>query len=253
MNSLEQELVSYYYGEADDPAAVERLLATDSAARQLYEELSAVLSEVRPGEPPERGEDYPQRVWRKIQWRLEPQLRFRWWEFLTMRQVLPAALLAMLIIGAFLTGRFVNGPAVVPEAGISEQARRRILLEAVGNHLDRSQLVLIELLNAPPNRSLDVSSEREEASDLLAENRLYRAAAEQTGNPLIAEVLGDLERVLIELRHSPAQLSPAEVGRLRATLEAQGTMFKIRVVDARIHQEQQDYLRSVNTENVESF
>ena len=95
MNPLEEQLVAYYYGEADDPAAVEKLLADDPTARQLYEELSAVLAELRPAEPPERSEDYPSRVWEKLQWRLgEPRLHFRWWEFLTMRQLAPAMLLA---------------------------------------------------------------------------------------------------------------------------------------------------------------
>jgi ferric-dicitrate binding protein FerR (iron transport regulator) len=76
MNDLEQQLVSYYYGDAEDPAALEKLLASDPAARQLFEELSALLEQVKPSEPPERGDDYPRRVWQRVQWRLEPQLRF---------------------------------------------------------------------------------------------------------------------------------------------------------------------------------
>jgi hypothetical protein len=248
MNELEQQLISYYYGEADDPAAVESLLASDPAARELFEELSAVLRQVEPSEPPERGADYAGRVWQKVQWRLEPQLRFRWWEFLTLRQVLPAALLAAFLIGAFLVGRYAGGPGTLAEPGISAQARRQILLMAVGDHLERSQLVLIELLNAPPGSSLDVSSERREAGDLLTDNRLYLDAAEHSGNTSIAEVLGELERVLLELRHGPERLSPEDLRRLRATLEEQGTLFKIRVVNARIEQEQQDQVRSAETE-----
>jgi hypothetical protein len=248
MNDVEQRLISYYYGEAEDPAAVERLLASDPAARQLFQELSALLAQVQPSEPPERGEDYPRRMWQKIQWRLEPQLRFRWWEFLTLRQVVPAVLLAAFIIGAFLVGRYAGGPASLPEPGISAQARRQILLAAVGEHLERSQLVLIELLNAPPGGSLDVSAERREAGDLLTDNRLYLAAAEHAGNASIAEVLDELERVLIELRHGPDRLSPDDLKRLRATLEEQGTLFKIRVVNADIQQEQQLQLRSAETE-----
>jgi hypothetical protein len=248
MNDLEQQLISHYYGEADDPAAVERLLASDPAARQLFAELSALLDQVQPSEPPERGEDYSRRVWQKVQWRLEPQLRFRWWEFLTLRQVVPAALLAAFIIGAFFVGRFASGPAALPESGISAQARRQILLMAVSDHLERSQLVLIELLNAPQDGSVDVSSERREAGDLLTDNRLYLSTAEQSGNPMIAAVLGELERVLIELRHGPERLSPDDIQRLRATLEAQGTLFKIRVVSAGIQQEQQNQARSSETE-----
>ena len=246
MSNLEEQLISYYYGEADDPAAVEKLLASDAEARQLFEELSAVLAEVEPSEPPERGEDYPRRVWRKVQWRIEPQLRFRWWEFLTLRQVVPAAVLATFIIAAFLVGRFAGGPGAPRETGISAQARRQVLLVAVGDHLDRSQLVLMELLNS--DGPMDVSGERREADDLLTDTRLYRTAAAESGNPVIAGVLDELERVLIELRHGPEQLTPDDVERLRTTLEEQGTLFKIRVVNAGIQQEQQDQLRSPKTE-----
>jgi hypothetical protein len=248
MNPVEEQLVAYYYGEADDPAAVEKLLAEDPAARQLFEELSEVLADVRPSEPPERPDDYARRVWQKVQWRLEPQLRFRWWEFLTVRQVVPAALLAAFVIGAFLVGRYASGPADSPAAGISAQARQQILLVAVGDHLERSQLVLIELLNATPDGAIDVSSERLEADDLLTDNRLYRTAAEQSGNPMIAQVLDELERVLIELRHGPEQLTPEDFGRLRATIEQQGTLFKIRVVNAGIQEERQNQLRAPQSE-----
>lgn len=248
MNPLEEQLVAYYYGEADDPAAIEKLLREDSAARQLYEELSAVLAEVDPSEPPERSEDYPQRVWQKVQWRIQPQLRFRWWEFVTLRQAVPAAVLAAVLIGAFFVGRYSLAPEPVREAANSEQARRQILLVAVGDHLERSQMVLIELLNAPSDGPLDVSNERREADDLLTDTRLYRATAERSGNAQIAELLDELERVLVELRHGPEQMTPEDVARLRATLEQQGTLFKIRVVNAGIQQRQQEQIRSPQTE-----
>jgi hypothetical protein len=249
MNPLEEQLVAYYYGEADDAAAVEKLLADDPAARLLYEELSAMLAEVRPAEPPERSDDYPRRVWERLQWRLgEPRVHFRWWEFLTVRQAAPAVLLAAFIIAVFFVGRYSGGPADSPAAGISAGARQQILLIAVGNHFDRSQLVLIELLNAPSGDLLDVRGEREEADDLLTDNRLYQAAAEQAGKPLIAEVLDDLERVWIELRHSPDKLSPDDITRLRAMLEERGTLFKIRVINAGIQEEQQNQARSPEIE-----
>ena len=248
MNPLEEQLVAYYYGEAGDPAAIEKLLADDPAARLLYEEISSVLADLRPTEPPERSDDYPRRVWERLQWRLgESRLHFRWWEFLTMRQLVPAALLTAVIMVAFVVGRFSGVPVDSPAAGISEGARQQILLIAVGDHFDRSQLVLIELLNAPSGGLLDVRSERDEADDLLTDNRLYQAAAEQAGKPLIAEVLDDLERVWIELRHSPDNLSPDDITRLRAMLEERGTLFKIRVIHAGIQEEQQKQARSPET------
>ena len=242
MNTLEQELVAYYYRESGDPAAVEKLLADNPSARRLYEELSAMLAEVEPSEPPERGEGYPRQVWEKIQWRLDPPRRSPWWEFLTMRQLVPAAVLAGLIIAAFLIGRHSAGPAVAP--GISEQARQQILLLAVADHLDRSQLVLYELLNAPSGSVLDVRNEQEQAGDLLTDNRLYRTTAGQSGNPLVADVLDDIERVLIELRHGPENLTQADLARLRAILDERDTLFKIRILNATIREERQEQVRS---------
>jgi hypothetical protein len=61
-------------------------------------------------------------------------------------------------------------------------------------------------------------------------------------------LLDELERVLVELRHGPEQMTPEDVARLRATLEQQGTLFKIRVVNAGIQQRQQEQIRSPQTE-----
>lgn len=242
MNTLEQELVAYYYGESADLAAVELLLADDPSARRLYEELSAMLADVHPSDPPELGDGYPRQVWERIQRRLDPPRRSAWWEFPTMRQLAPAAVLAGLIIAAFLVGRHSAGPPVAP--GISEQARQRILLVAVGDHLERSQLVLFELLNSPVEDLVDVRSEQEQAGDLLTDNRLYRTTAGQLGNPLIADILDDIERVLIELRHGPESLAPADLARLRAILDERDTLFKIRILNATIRQERQGQIRS---------
>jgi hypothetical protein len=65
---------------------------------------------------------------------------------------------------------------------------------------------------------------------------------------MIAQVLDELERVLVELRHGPEQLTPEDAGRLRATIEQQGTLFKIRVVNAGIQEERQNQLRAPQSE-----
>src|SRR5207249_10380812 len=47
------------------------------------------------------------------------------------------------------------------------QAAQRVLFLAVGDYLDRSQMMLIELANANPKASLDISSEQERAENLI--------------------------------------------------------------------------------------
>ena len=119
------------------------------------------------------------------------------------------------------------------------QVRERILLVAVGDHLERSQTVLLELVNAQPGQPLDVASERERAGDLVAENRLYRQTAARTGDTRVASVLDDLEPVLLEIAHGPGRLTPEELENLRQRIEGDGILFKVRVVGSTVrHREE---------------
>ena len=87
-----------------------------------------------------------------------------------------AALAAALVVAFLLGQRF---PAPAPP--ISAEVRERILLVAVGNHLERSQMILVELANAPTDVPLDVSAERASADVLVSANRLYRQTALRSG------------------------------------------------------------------------
>ena len=114
----------------------------------------------------------------------------------------------------------------------------RVLLVAVGDYLERSQMVLVELNNANPKRSLDISSEQERAGDLVTEARLYRQTAARTGNTRISGVLDDLERVLVEITHAPSNMTKAELEALRQRLEAEGILFKIRVLGSNVRNQE---------------
>ena len=114
--------------------------------------------------------------------------------------------------------------------------RERILLVAVGDHLDRSQLALVEFVNNPGGSSMDISSEQARARDLVTENRLYRQTALTTGEPGVASVLDDLERVLMEIANSPSPMTSAEFNRVRKRIEQQGIIFKVRVFGERVRE-----------------
>lgn len=148
---------------------------------------------------------------------------------------------AALVILAFLTGRFVEqriAPAQmastegVPrvDAATSENVRERVLLIAVGDHLERSQMVLVELANAHTRDALDISAERQSADELLASNRLYRQTAAQMGQTNVADLLGDLERVLVELARGPSQVSMRQLAEIQQRIESQGILFKVKVI-----------------------
>jgi hypothetical protein len=178
---------------------------------------------------------------------LQPSLKWdrpgglSWWpaRLWPARHWAAAALVATLVVAAFLAGRYYPKAQSGGQTANAGQVRERILLVAVGDHLERSQTVLLELVNAQPGQSLDVASERERAGDLVAENRLYRQTAARTGDARVASVLDDLEPVLMEIAHGPDRLTPEEVENLRQRIEGDGILFKVRVVGSTVrHREE---------------
>jgi hypothetical protein len=107
---------------------------------------------------------------------------------------------------------------------------------AVGDHLDRSQMVLVELVNADGKGPVNISAEQRTARDLVGANRLYRETAARAGEVGVASVLDDLERVLIEIANSPSQLSSAQFEEIRHRIEARGILFKVRVIDSQVRE-----------------
>ena len=243
MNHLtEEQLILHYYGEEGGEAlACERHLDECDACRGLYASLQRVLNVVDTMPVPECGPEFGERVWERIAARIPGRRRlslpvFAW------RWVAAGAACAGLMVAAFLAGRLSQprrAPQVRMTAAADTQARERILLVAVGDYLERSQLVLVELANANPKRSLDISAEQERAGDLVSESRLYRQTALGTGNTAIAGVLDDLDRVLLDIAHSPSELSPGELEKLRKRLEAEGILFKIRVLGTNVRSQEE--------------
>jgi hypothetical protein len=211
------------------------------ACRGQYANLQRVLNIVDAAPVPERAANYGTQVWRKLEPKLgRGTLRASWlapirWP---MRHWAAIAAVAALVVTAFLAGRYYPKPQPSPQMAAG-QVRERILLVAVGDHLERSQMVLVELVNARPGQALDISSEQERAGDLVAENRLYRQTAARTGDTSLAGVLDELEPVLLEIAHGPARLTPEEVDKLRRRIEGDGILFKVRVVGSTVrHREE---------------
>ena len=92
-------------------------------------------------------------------------------------------------------------------------------------------MVLAELTNAPDGKGkIDISGERQQAEDLLEDNRLYRLTARNAGDTATAAVLDDLERVLMEIASSPSTVTKDQLQQFRKQIEDRGLLFKVRVV-----------------------
>jgi len=153
----------------------------------------------------------------------------------------------MLVVFAFMLGRYWPASDVGgPERLTAKQIHDRILVASVADHFDRSQIVLVEILHSPDeNGEVDISAGQSGVGELVAANRLLRQTAEQNGDSGMASVLEDLERILLEIEHSPSQLSLGEIEDLRERVEAQGILFKIRILESQIRQRQREAAREL--------
>jgi hypothetical protein len=104
----------------------------------------------------------------------------------------------------------------------------------VGDHLEKTQLVLVELANSHTTGKLNIAPERDLAENLVEANRLYRQTAAAAGEGGVASVLEELERFLMEVAHSPDTITQPQLKEIQRSMEARGLLFKVRVVGSQI-------------------
>lgn len=233
----EEDLVLYYYGE--DGALCDRVqahLIECGGCREQLQALQRVLNVVE-SPVPEPSADYEERVWQAVAPRATRRAG-RWWSMIP-RQWAVAAAMCLVAVVAFVAGRYSPGIDGGSEtngqlAGAAEPVQERVLVVAAGDHLERSRMVLVELVNASGRGKINIAGEQQNAESLLRENRLFRQTAVAAGDNHLAALLEDLERVLAEVAHGPDEVSSAELDEFRERIESQGLIFKMRVVGSRL-------------------
>lgn len=258
----EEELVLFFYGEQDAAGAVARHVEACDACQASLRVLERTLAVADGHRVPERDAGYAGEVWARVQARLERQPAHPWLAWFAPRRLAWAGGLAVLLVAAFLAGRYslpsrdrqVAGPVRQEPAAPTDAAtgpqivRDRVLLVAVGDHLQRSQLVLVELMNRPAaDGPVDISTTQEWARDLVPTNRLIRQTADDAGERVMSDVLDDLERTLIEIANSPSRLSKTEFEQVRQRIDGEGLVFKIRVLDSQVRDRELGSARAVRT------
>jgi len=239
----EEELIAYREGIAEQRAVISEHLVACEQCRGEFERIEAVLAALDTLPVPDPGTDYWRQVWREI----APQLAEkpgRWWQvWMEPRRLVAAGAAVALIVAAFVAGRITKRVNTSDNVASKEQVRERVLVVAVGEHLGHSERMLVELSNAAPNgpaqKEVNISAEQRRAEDLLQENRLYRQTALQEGDTGLASVLDELERVLLDVAHSPDEVTPAQLEAIQKKIEARGILFKVRVVNKELQQRQE--------------
>jgi hypothetical protein len=242
MHLNDDDLVLHYYGEM--PSAEEARAASHLAScvdcQASYTKLQRVMAFVDSAPAVEPAPGFEAHAWA----RLEPALpRRRGWIsgfVFSPAQLAFAAGVVLLIGAAFVAGRMTR--ATGPGAGAPQSAaqmRERILLVDLGDHLDRSQMVLVELVSAGGTTGdVDISTERARAEQLVGVNRLYRQTALSTGDTNMAAVLDDLERVLVDIAASPSTVSQDDLDSVRRRIDSNELLFKVRVVSSQVRERQ---------------
>jgi hypothetical protein len=226
----EDDLILRYYGEDGGAGTAHLAACTDCAA--AYRALAADLDAIRP-EDVAADDLLASRLWTRVGRSLPaPRRRAATWA--------AGLAAAAAILLAFWLGRTSVPPSTPAPARSAEEVRERILLIAVGEHLERAQTVLLEIVNAPEGGTVDLSSSQRSAQDLASANRLYRQAAARADEPAVASVLDELERVLVEVAHSDAPLSSSSLDHLRKRIESKGLLFRVRVIGSQVREKQQD-------------
>jgi len=239
----EEELIAYREGVAEQRTVVAEHLAACEGCRAEMERIEAVLAALDTLPVPDPGADYGRQVWKEIAPRLAEKPD-RWWQvWFEPRRLAAAGGIVALIIAAFVVGRVTKRVGPADNVANREQVRERVLVVAVGEHLGHSERMLIELSNEAPDdpkqKEVDISAEQRRAEDLLQENRLYRQTALREGDAGLANVLDELERVLLDVAHSPGEVTPAQLEAIQKKIEARGILFKVRVVNKELQQRQE--------------
>lgn len=117
----------------------------------------------------------------------------------------------------------VRTPATTPAPGLASLTEQ---------HFERSKLVVLGLAakDARSASAADWGYERQLASTLLSDTRLYRMAAEDSGLRPLADVMGDLEILLLQTSMSPGNADGENLEQLQRLISKRDLLAKMEVV-----------------------
>jgi hypothetical protein len=215
----EEQLVEAYY-TPDERSRTH--MSECPECRAAFERIQDHLDAMRDYPAPERSPFYGSEVWTRLLPHLPPRPKRRVW----LRWGLMAPVFATLLVIAFVAGMLTQRKAQI--ADTPAKSRERVLLIAMSRHLERSQIVLSEIANGSA-ANIDFPREQERARDLLDDNRLLRQAALHSGDAADASLLDELERVLLDVANSPAEMPSHDLEALQNRIDNEGLVFKVRV------------------------
>lgn len=260
-----EDLILFYYHELDENQAqeVQLYLSQSHKLRIEYDELCLILDNELNFEVPEHRKDLTQQIMARVHShetqkngvanfqnnrKLVSNVSFAQ-KLANLLRISPQnyALLASLVVmffvvGIFFVGRWsadVSETLVVKQIAPSNtsvfgvQASRRILLSNMSSHMETGQRLLTMVSNGD-EINVDLESRQQMVDELIGFNRVYRRLAEQSEDKVLANVLRQMELILLEIDNADIN---TQWNSIRERLDDSDLLFKLKVSNKKINQE----------------
>lgn len=232
----DEELLMFQFGEDLGPermAAIAEAIAEHPPTAARYEALRNLLKasgEALSGSAPKP--DFEARIWRQLAPRVQAQMprpqKPVWLSWLVPALALAASTGLGLVVGLNWRSPDAPAPLVAMQAtvALSDDGSQRVLAAHLSRHLSQTERLLRVAKNGGENDLGDL------ASGLIESNRLYAAAAERAGKPVLAQFLVELEPVLRELANSEGDNALGGAGLAQEQIRNRDLLYRLQVLEA---------------------
>ncbi|MEO8481388.1 MAG: zf-HC2 domain-containing protein [Acidobacteriota bacterium] len=240
-------LHAYRDNTPEERAAVDRHLHECASCAAIAHEIEALQHLASAVDVPEPEAGFEDAVWARLAPALPhraawPPVRRPW----SLRQVVAVTAWAAAVGGIVIAGYRWNSSGIVTPvrqptavATAPSQAQERVLLTALDAHFSQTEMLFVELMNAPDDAAGSLAFERATADDLVQSGRLYRATAAEAGHRRLTDVLDDVQTVLTEVALGPEKPGKQDLAAIRSRIEDDDLLFKVRAVTNDIRDRQQ--------------
>ena len=239
---IDDQLVLVYYHEPLEETGLDDHLAACAECIGRFQALTRVLEAVAQDEVPEPAGDFEARMVARVLAAPKQEERGRILQFpgrfrAAARFLAAGAALAACLILAFSIGRRLG--RVEEQTLSASQRQERVLLTALGEHLGRSRVTLVELKNREVSDK-DLKDLQAAADNLVTASRLFRAAAERAGEGQIASVMEETERLLLRFAAAPYAEAKHELDGLRQRVDSRDLLFRLQVTEAQVEKREKN-------------
>ena len=259
------DLILFYYGELnhDENREVRNALASSGELQQEYAELCDFLDNNARMEVPPAESNLNQRIMAGVFQEAEKQAAHKekkvnekstsdtigWLSLGNWPKLAGISFaLSFVVISIFFLGRWSSPnkqPISIAETPInsmekreffSAEESRRVLLNNVSSHFEIGGRLFTLVSNGNGEVSEQLEARKETIEELVALNRLYRRIAEKTGDKQLANLLHQMESILIEINNTDASSASSDIDYLKERLDNSDLIYRLKVTNKKIDQ-----------------